>query len=380
MGEVFLKQIPSYDVDAIKDAILKGFSSLGIDIKNEVRGKRVLLKPNLLGAYPPEKAVTTHPSLVEAILKILKGCDCEIWMGDSPNGVQNSLEEIWEKTGMDDLARRYGVLRKFFEREGAEWVGELLISKPVLEADYIINLPKLKTHSLMTMTSAVKNMFGTVPGLKKASYHKISKTPKDFATWLVKIAESRRPDLNIVDGITAMAGNGPSAGYPVNLGLLAIGRDMYDIDYLLASILNIKPEETETLKAAKILGFTDLKPPVVKGDDASLFDTSTFKLPVTYSLKVSRTRFFNYLVNAFIGRLSISPKVNKRRCKRCGACIKICPASAIKKTKDGYPEITRKMCIQCYCCHEACPHRAIDLRESLILRLNKRISSKLRVK
>lgn len=376
MESVVLRYCNGYEIGRIEGIIRESLSDLGIDLGREISGKRVLLKPNLLGAHLPEKGVTTHPAFVEALIRVLKGFDCQLWLGDSPNGVQKSLADVWNRTGMDSLCHRYGVVKRPFEREGATLVGDLLISNVVLEADYIINLPKFKTHGLTVLTGAVKNMFGVVPGLKKTDYHRIAQSKKEFATFLVRIAEVKKPHLNVVDGITAMAGNGPSGGYLVGIGLIAVGRDMHYVDLALAQLMGVDPYHVDTLEAAGALGLVDLgKGPYFLGNDIKAFNMAGYKLPVSYTSNLRDFGWFRFLVSRFMINMRVRPRVIKKRCVNCGMCVKICPVSCIKHD-NGYPHIDNDECIECYCCHEVCPERAIELRESLCLKISKAIANR----
>lgn len=375
MGIVILKHCNSYDTRLIERSLRESFDGLGVDISKEVSGKKVLLKPNLLGAHLPEKAVTTHPVFVEALIRILKDCDCRLMLGDSPNGVQKSLLDVWERTGMSDLCDRYGVEKKCFEKEGAVLIDDLLISNVVFDAEYIINLPKFKTHGLTLLTAAVKNMFGIVPGLKKTDYHRTASSKADFAEILVRVAGVRRPNLNIIDGIDSMAGNGPAGGYVARLGLIAVSRDIHSADLALARLINIEPKHIDTLEAAEKLGFIDLKEgPELIGDDVSMFKMAGFKLPVTYTKNIRHSRWFRYLISKLMTNMNVRPRVLMDKCVKCGMCVDICPVSAIDWL-NSYPHVDSDKCTECYCCHEVCPEQAMELCESLCLRIAKALSA-----
>lgn len=371
-SSVVIKYCEDYDIGRIEGLLRDSFAGLGIDPGSEVSGRNVLIKPNLLGAHRPENAVTTHPVVIEALVRILKDYDCRLWLGDSPNGVQKSVEYVWEKTGMAALCERYGIEKKYFEKEGAKIVNGLLISNPVLDADYIINIAKFKTHSLTVLTGAVKNLFGYVPGLKKTDYHRKARSREEFAETLVKIAETKRPNINIVDGIEAMAGNGPSGGYKLNVGLLAVGRDMHRVDAFLARLVNVDPRHVDTLEVAEKLSLIDLdESQEVLGDKPKKFNISGFKLPASYTKGYRESRTVQFIVNRIMSSASVKPRVKKDRCIKCGMCVRICPVQVIKFQKDGYPYVNQENCIECYCCHEACPEKAMELKDSLALRLFK---------
>lgn len=375
MDKVFLGKCEGYDVGGLESVLREGLGLLKIDLALELTDKKILLKPNMLGAYAPDKAVTTHPVFVEALIRVLKDFDCELWLGDSPNGVQPSLEVVWKKTGMMEICGRYGVKPKFFEREGATFKNGVLISNPVLAADYIINLPKLKTHGLTLLTIAVKNMFGVVPGLQKTVCHREATTRGVFARELVKIAETVKPQLNVVDGIVAMAGNGPSGGYPVGVGLVTIGKNMHAVDMVVAELLNLRPEHMDTIDAALKMGVIDpsMRPEIV-GRAFSEFNLKDFRLPVSYTANLMEYRYFHFIISKLMSLTKVRPRVEKVRCKKCRMCVGICPVSAVT-IEENYPVIDEKKCIECYCCHEVCPENAVKLQESFLLRVMKFLNS-----
>lgn len=375
MDSIALTYCNDYNISKIEDLLRKASQQLNLDISDRFSGKKVLLKPNLLGAHHPDRAVTTHPSVVEAAIRMLKDYDCEIWLGDSPNGVQKSLEDVWQKTGMDNVCEKYGVRKKYFEREGATLIDDLLISNVVLEADYVINVPKFKTHGLTILTCAVKNMFGIVPGLKKTDYHRKSGSKEKFGEVLVRIAETKKPCLNIVDGIEGMAGNGPSGGFKINTNFIAVGRDMHGIDLAFANLIGVDPLHVDTLMAAEKRGLINLaeRPPLLT-DDLSKFDFGGFKLPTTYTGNLAASKIFRFLISKTMSSMRVKPRVTKEKCIKCGMCVRICPVSVIRFQKDGYPRVDTSGCIECYCCHEACPEKAMELKESLILKAVKKIS------
>lgn len=377
MEPVVLKKCARYDVHLLEEALVAAISDLNIDLSGEVSGKKVLIKPNLLGAHKPEKVVTTHPAVMEALIKLLQKYDCEIWIGDSPNGVQLSVEDVWIKTGMMELCDRYGIRKKYFEKEGAELIERILISKTVLDADYIINVPKFKTHSLTVITAAVKNMFGTVPGLKKTDYHRASVTRENFAHLLVKIAEASKPGLNILDAVESMAGNGPSGGFKVSTGFIAVSKDMHQLDLALAKFIGINPRHIDTLEEAEKLELINLDvDPSIIGDDPREIDLSGFTLPRTYTKNLREKWFFQFMVNRVMSLASVKPQVRKDRCIKCGMCVRICPVKVIKFQTDGFPHVNHSGCIECYCCHEACPKKAMRLKDSLGLKIFKWFGSR----
>lgn len=373
MEDVIIKYCNSYKVSKIEALLREVLVENEFFNLNRLSGAHVLLKPNLLSAHDPVKAITTHPALVEAVIRILKDYSCEISIGDSPNGVQKNIEDVWQKTGMHEICLKYDVKDKPFERFKSRYVDNLLISSVVLDADIVINIPKFKTHGLTVLTCAVKNMFGIVPGLRKAAYHGESKTREKFAEVLVRIAEVRKPDLNIVDGINSMAGNGPSGGIKCDTHFLALSPDMHSVDIALCNMLNLDPLHVDTIDAAHRLGLIDLKSDVKILGDIDKINFVNFKLPVSYTTNLRKFGWFNFVIGRMLGAMAVKPEVNKSKCIKCGMCVNICPVKCISY-REGIPFINNKKCIGCFCCHEACGQNAINLRESLTLRLVKKIT------
>ncbi len=264
MTKISLIKCSSYQPEEVKAAVKRALDLLGGMSHFVQPGNKVLLKPNLLSAQPPEQAITTHPAVVEAVIELVKEAGGIPVLGDSPAGAIKSLDDFWSTTGMLEVCRRHDVELVSFERSGVyqkELNGKRYhIAKPVLDADVIINLPKLKTHSLTVMTGAVKNIYGVIPGLKKSMYHKQAPKPWEFSRLLVDIYALARPQLNIVDAIVGMEGFGPSAGRQRQLGMILAGSDGVAVDAWAAHLLGRKPLDIPTTKIAyrQNLGEADL--------------------------------------------------------------------------------------------------------------------------
>jgi len=319
------------------------------------KGERVLLKTNLLIPSSPEKAVVTHPAVIQAIAKELLKIGAVPFIGDSPSGqfTKRRLEKTYEKSGLTTVAKNLGIELNY--DTGVTKInipqGKKLKKTPlcnyVLRADKIIALPKIKTHSYMIMTLATKIMYGIVPGLTKAKYHSMYFRRTAFADMLLDILSVRKPDLIIMDGITGMEGDGPSGGTPVHLGVLLASADAVAMDLAVCAMLGIEPIRIPTLRQAKLrhLWPTEIQYPSLSPQDVRY---TGFHLPSgAYSL--------------------ISPSENHRqqpvpteKCTACGQCVEICPKYAIQ-INGQRAVVDYSKCITCYCCHEICPYEAIQL-------------------
>ncbi|MFH2013344.1 MAG: DUF362 domain-containing protein [Pseudomonadota bacterium] len=335
---------------------------IGSFIKN---GDRVLLKPNLLSGKIPEKAVTTHPSIVSAVVRLVKEVGGIPSIGDSPGF--GSLKRVAEKAGIKEVADRMGVnLVEFDETVEIEnKEGHIFkmfeVAKAFLEADVIINLPKLKTHGQMLLTLSVKNNFGFVVGNRKATWHlKAGIDVNFFAQMLLDLYLLVQPQLTIMDGIIGMEGDGPGSGIPREVGLIFAGIDCVAIDTVICQALGVPLDDLYTTKAArqKGIGETDLKNINVLGEDLKKVNIRDFKLPKTHDLEFHIPKFMsNFLKNI----TTSMPEIDCTKCKLCEVCIDSCPSQTMKIVNDKV-RINYKTCIRCFCCQELCPEGAVGIK------------------
>ena len=370
MASVSISKCNSYDIKEVQGAVdscldkLGGLSSL---IKPD---DRVLIKPNILIAKPPEEAVTTHPSLIEAIIIAVKKAGAVPLVGDSPGGLVGNVRGHWKVTGIEEVCNRLNVEILNFESSGVYEKringNHYHIAKPVLDADFIINVPKIKTHGLTILTCAIKNMYGTIPGLTKVNYHKEAPKPSDFAELVVDIFALSKPSLNIVDGIIGMDGNGPSAGNPKEMGLILASTDSVAIDSLICQILGKNPLKVPTNKNAyeRGLGEADINKIKVLGYQPDVIDDFKWPPNISSSLDMVPSFISKGLMRFWWSRPVIDPEV----CTKCGKCVKNCPVEAlsagVKIPEFDYPE-----CINCMCCMEMCPEKAVKLEKSMLSKL-----------
>lgn len=376
---VHIEEIKDYDLNRIIAFVQKVAQREGLWSKLEtMQVKKILLKPNLLGPHIPEKAVTTHPIVVEAMITILQERGFEVFIGDSPGG-NIDISNLWDVTGMKALADKYGIKLLRFGEKGVVKLSsgefELVLDKQVIDFQAIFNLCKYKTHSLTLVTGAVKNLFGVVPGLTKSDYHRLYPQPNKLAELIVKIYVELRDKLilNIMDGIIGMEGEGPSSGSPRNFGLMLASVSGSALDYTAARMLGYQAELIPTVKMS--LAVDAVKPEEIIVPDR-------WKSFVFKNTKIGKPSISSAFINAmprFIQKIFFRvfdyyPAFNSN-CTLCLVCMNGCPVEAISLIDSSSQAaerkllIDRKKCIKCMCCQEFCQYKAINLKKTFLARL-----------
>lgn len=358
-----------YDPALVQDGLRKAVDLIG-GISSYIKPKsRVLVKPNLLMAKTPEFGITTHPEVVRAAVRLLKEIDCKIFLGDGPSVWGNQIEnvdEVYELTGMKKMCRQEDItLVKFDKRR---WRGKFPLTTWLDECDYLLNLPKFKTHDLTVLTGSIKNLFGLVCGTYKTELHKNYFDQEDFARIMVDIYQEARPALTVVDGILAMEGDGPAtSGRLRNKDLLLAGADCVALDSVLALIMGIKPFDVLTTReaAARGLGESDINSISTSGDRLEEAIGEPFLMPSTSML---RKKIPKPIVRLAKQMIKYYPCVERDNCISCAACVQACPNKAvtIKRKRISF-DYAR--CISCFCCQEACPASAIKVKKSLLAKM-----------
>ena len=361
--------IESYNSEKLNGALDFLLAPLGGFEKYIKPAMRVLLKPNLLSARTPERAVTTNPELVGAIAEKCLALGAEVLIGDSPGGVEKGLKRVWDSTGMSTISQKTGARMVSFESGGTRncSAGEriLNLSKFAFDVDFIISIPKLKTHVLTTYTGAVKNCYGFVPGLMKSEYHKTNPKPRGFSELLVDIYSIIRPGLTILDGGLVMEGDGPASGDPRWLGYLFASTDGVALDSAVASLIGVKPERllTSKIASAKMIGASTLDKIERLGPAFEIDRIRNFKLPSNFVINLIPESLARYAGSYIWAR----PAINHGSCTLCQTCVENCPENVIYE-KAGRLEFRYDNCIKCMCCHELCPERAVYLEKSFLAR------------
>ena len=361
MSEVIVRNA-TYESDALRPLIFGMMEAMG---GNEIRKEsRVLIKPNLLSPALPRQAVLTHPSIIRAAVEYCLDRGARPLVADSP--AIGSFDLILRMSGIRDALRGLDCECRPFRNSVRVDIGEpfgaIEIAEDAVRADFIVNLPKFKTHSQMLLTLAVKNLFGCVVGYRKPEWHmRAGVNRQAFARLIARIGRTLRPAFNILDGVLAMEGQGLGrGGVPRELGVVLAGRDPFAVDRVVCRMLDLDPEQVPVLKAAREMCF-----PTPEAElDGSLPAIRDFRLPRLTSL-IYGPKF----LHGFIRRQVLQrPVCDPAACRMCGECWKICPAGAITPEENPLC-FDYDRCIRCYCCIEVCPFGALDTAETIAGRI-----------
>ena len=355
-----------YDYGILKPIIFGMIDTLGKDFIKS--GSRVLIKPNLLIPAKPEKAIVTHPLVVKAVAEYVQRAGGKVQISDSP--AMGSFERVLKEGRYTDVFSDFHVKFAPFSESvkkdiGAPF-GRIDIAGDALAADVVINLAKLKTHSQMLLTLGVKNLFGCIVGYRKPEWHLRSGVDRGmFARLLVQIYQAIQPSVTIIDGISALEGQGPGkSGKPRELGVLVGSCNAAAADMAICKMFGLDPDRLPTHIAAKAMGLINERISI----DGNVPPVSAFKFPVLAPLTFGPGRLQNIMRKHLVQRPVVDPKL----CKQCGECGQYCPAKAIT---DGAKQIQFDYagCIRCYCCIEVCPHGALRAVETLPGRLIRKL-------
>ena len=369
METVSINRSEGYEYSSLRSDVIRLLEPLGGISAFVNCGDRVLLKPNMLAAKEPELAVTTHPALVRVVAELVKEAGGTVLIGDSPGF--GSFLRVAKKSGIEEAARRSGATLVEFD-EAVELQGNgtfrtINLARAYYEADKIINLPKLKTHEMMTMTCAVKNLFGAVVGAEKIGWHlKAGSSRQLFARLLLEIYLAKKPTLNIVDAIYAMEGDGPGSGDPIKMGLLIAGENPVAVDVIAGRLAGIPTSLLHIEREAVKMGlpgalFNEI---MLCGVQLDTIHKACFRLPTGLDTQFGLPPF---LTKALKKQLTSFPVADPKRCVLCGVCRDACPPKAIT-IENSTLSIDNARCIRCWCCRELCPHNAMQAKRGLLFR------------
>jgi len=362
-SKVAAVECAAYSADALDMALDSAISAAG-GWPEKIRGAgKVLLKPNLLTARPPEHAVTTHPEFLRAAIRALRKAGVEkISVGDSPAG-SHPWNKLWEVTGTASAAAAEGAeLLPFENIKRVELPsGETMpILKELEDFDAVVSLPKLKTHILTKITAAVKNSYGLIPGKAKSMFHGKYQSPAAMGRFIAKSFGPVKPDFVLMDGVECMEGQGPANGRPFALGLVFAGADAVAVDSAACRVYGYAPSDIPLLETAAAVGHgvADLDMIDLTGGG---WDVAASKRP-----KRSTSDFLHRIPPGMFHVLTLilacRPRISRKKCVKCGICAKVCSQDAISQDAAGNYKVDWRKCVLCMCCIESCPERAIELR------------------
>lgn len=372
-----LYHVSEYKEEIIYPAICKAMDALSVTGQLHP-GMKVVIKPNLITAKTPAFPVTTHPLVIKCVVRWLKEHGItDIILAESPGGLYNAehMKSIYHTCGMKMLEPDLKLNMDFSARTvncPKNFVNHTFhIITPIAEADYIINICKLKTHAMTGYSGGIKNLFGTIPGLEKPQLHYRFPDIIDFSRMLLELAQTVNPQLTIIDAIDAMEGNGPTGGTSHPLHLLLAAKDLYSQDYFAAGLMGLDPMSIEMIRQAVDQGL--IRPDDIQtvGDPIPC-DLTPFKLPDTQKLDFSSSvpGFLQKPFSVIAAKIFKSyPQVDPEICVGCGKCAESCPAHIIKIKENRLGKkqavFQKKGCISCFCCQEMCPVKAISVKKAL---------------
>lgn len=372
MNKVYITKCPDYDYHKVEQAVAACFEDIP-EIKEKLfPGARVLVKTNLVMRKSPEEAVTTHPAVIEAIVRYLQNLGCKPVIGDSPGGPFNewNLKGVYKAAGMIAVAEKTGCELNYdtsvieVHNERAKLLKTMQIIKVAYDVDFVISAAKLKTHGMMTYTGAVKNLFGVIPGILKADYHLKMNNTANFAEHLVDICEYVNPVFSIIDAIDGMEGDGPTAGIKKHVGLLMASTNPYALDVAASKVAGINQALIPTIVAAEKRGLisSDYSKLEISGIALDEIKIEPFKLPNSINVNFVGSKVPKFLESFVTNTFRPQPVFDHVKCVGCGDCKRSCPPDIIKMV-NGKPVPDLDKCIRCFCCHELCPIKAVEIKK-----------------
>ncbi|MDP8224788.1 MAG: DUF362 domain-containing protein [Candidatus Lernaella stagnicola] len=378
-ANVAIRRCADYDRDNVHRAVGEAIAAV-VDLPTLVRDKRVFIKVNFLSDAPPESAVCTHPEIARALIRwCLEAGAAEVAVGDMPGMHLTDRPELpFERSGLAPVCREEGARvaplsgRGYREVEvpGARRLHHLMFACELLDADVVINAPKLKSHIQALYTGAIKNWFGAIANRdRKRSHHFTELEP--FSECVVDIFRVRPPDLTVMDGVIGMEGSGPQEGDPRQLGLVLASTDAVALDTVSMECVDYSRMKVPQVRIAaeEGLGEADLSKITIDGPP---FDEVRQRFATPPTAFVTMPKFMTKLAFRF---WRIRPEILADKCQVCGACERMCPVGAISMTPEC-AVIDYTNCIECFCCHESCPHRAIGEDMTLLYRLHRYIAER----
>ena len=375
MPDVSVAACAAYTPEVCERALTEVLAPLG-GLEWVRPGMRVVIKANLVAAMKPDAAATTHPTLLAALTRLLKRRGAAVVIGDSPGNrfTPAVLEHVYRVTGLAEAEAAGAELNRNFDQKEASFP-EAFVARRFSytayldDADAIISFCKLKSHGMLSLSAATKNLFGAIPGIIKPEYHYRYPDPMDFADMLIDLNEFFRPKLYLVDAVQTMEGNGPTAGTPKYMGALLAGTNPHKIDLLCAKLIGLEAKNVPTLRAAQERGLTPASAEELEvSGDAEEFVCKDF-----VTVQKGTGTDFGAQKGKLLGAaaktvLRARPKLKRSRCVGCGVCRDTCPAHAIVIEK-GKAKIDRRACIRCFCCQEFCPKGAMRVHRTWVARI-----------
>ena len=368
MSKVSLIKCDEYILDDVYNKIEEAINLIGGFDKFISKDAKVFIKLNCVGPFHQDTGITTHPVFVEAVIKHVLKRTKNIIIGDNP--ATKDITFTLKKNGVLPVIEKYnlpiinGKDVTVITNSNPKIYSEFEVSREIIECDTLINLPKLKTHTLTYMTCAQKNYFGLIYGLNKAGWHVKANNPISFSNAINDLygalLESFKDKhiLNICDGILGLEGEGPSTGGRAKkANAILASTDAISLDIIASKVVKLEQEKLILSTVGAERGYGEIDNIEVLGESLDSFKDISFDPPKnqlsSFGLRLIRKPIFRNL-------LLEHPVIDKDKCIKCGECAKICPPHTMQIKPKEFPKLKAKTCIRCWCCAEVCPQNAIE--------------------
>lgn len=374
-----LVRCDSYEEEKVQAALDRAVGFLGGYDAFFRPGMRVVIKPNLMRKSDPALCAVVHPSVIRAVAKRAAERGAHVLLAESPGGVYNpaALRGIYEAAGLLPVAEETGMELNYdtSDREvpvPGRRLKSLHVISPLLEADLVVNIAKMKSHTLAVYSGAVKNLYGVIPGLLKAEMHFQHQSVESFSDMVVDICDYIKPQLNIVDAVMAMEGEGPGSGDPREVDALVASPSAYAADAVSAGLAGYAIDELPMLRLARERGLFSGRVEIL-GEDPESLRVKDFVRASQRGNHLLQSKVPGFLVKPLESWFALKPKVRRKACVGCGICARTCPVKTIE-IRGRKAKIHPKACIQCFCCLEFCPKKAIAAKRNWLFRAAIRVT------